>query len=87
MVQTLPGEVASGHAAMHRNSKWLINTYKFKTALGVGVVKEEFKLENAFGYWEQNNVVFEFRFNCVHEILLLTSPVSILSRGRWDYNN
>lgn len=49
MVQTLPGEVASGHAAMHRNSKWLINTYKFKTALGVGVVKEEFKLEMPLG--------------------------------------
>lgn len=48
MVQELPGEVVSGHPRLHRNSKWLINTYKSKTALGVGG-KEECKLETAFG--------------------------------------
>lgn len=48
MVQELPGEVVSGHPRSHRNSKWLINTYKSKTALGVGG-KEECKLETAFG--------------------------------------
>lgn len=84
MVQKLPGEVASGHSGNAQKFKVALNTYTFKTALGVGV-QEEFKLENAYGYWELTNV-FEFRLNCVHKTLLLAFPVSIPSCGRWDYN-
>lgn len=66
---------------MRINSKWLINTYTFKTALEVGG-REEFKLENVVGYWEQNNV-FEFRLNRIQKNLLLTFPTSVLSSGSW----
>lgn len=67
---------------MHIDSEWLINTYILKTAVKVGV-EGKFKSENVFGYWEQN-YVFVFRLNHIHNLLLFTFPFSALSSGRWD---